>query len=196
LTGAVSVVRTLEQFSFQAASKNVQWLGRLHCPWIARQLKNMLWRASLKLSTHFLSSMSPFHARWDSVTAWLLPQSQASDRCLRWCLPNDPCGSINTIAQPREHPLPHTVYLVDAASLLQLKGSDYAHQHLCTLFSRCAINWRGHESPGHMKISKVFPLVLHALSFFLGPPAALLLRLHHQESRQVPGDCNLFPPER
>jgi len=27
----VSVVRTLEQFSFQAASKNVQWLRRLHC---------------------------------------------------------------------------------------------------------------------------------------------------------------------
>jgi len=29
----VSVAKTCEQFSFQAASKNVQWLRRLHCRW-------------------------------------------------------------------------------------------------------------------------------------------------------------------
>ena len=50
----MSVVRTLEQFSFQAASKNVQWLGRLHCRWqtVPHTLHSQILVNNLKICIH------------------------------------------------------------------------------------------------------------------------------------------------
>jgi len=54
--GAVSVVRTLEQCSFQAASKNVQWLRRLHCRWQTVPHTSCSWTERMATDGHVFGS--------------------------------------------------------------------------------------------------------------------------------------------
>ena len=59
----MSVVRSLEQFSFQAASNNVQWLRRLHCRWQTVPHTSCSWNERMATDGHVFGARNIEHGR-------------------------------------------------------------------------------------------------------------------------------------